>query len=74
MLIDVQNYIATHGTVSVIDLSYRFHTDASTLKPMLSKLSRKGRIQAVPIATKCKGCTVCDSLQLECYRWLEASK
>lgn len=69
MLLEVQSYIATHGTASVVDLAIRFQTDAETLQPILKKLSQKGRIQMLPVAAKCAGCTACDPLKLVCYQW-----
>lgn len=71
MLRELQNYIATHGTVSVADLSLHFHTDSHTLEPMLSKLSRKGRIRQLPQAEKCTHCTCCDPNTLEFYQWVK---
>jgi putative ferrous iron transport protein C len=70
MLRDIQSYIAQHGTVSIADLSLHFHTDSQAIKPMLAKLSRKGRIRPLPPPTKCSGCTCCEQDSLECYEWL----
>ena len=70
MLRDLQTYIATRGTVSLQDLSLRFHTDGHALRPMLKKLSRKGRIRSLPMAEKCAGCTCCESGNLEFYQWV----
>lgn len=70
MLRDVQTYIANHGTVSTADLSMHFHTDPCALAPMLSKLSRKGRIRKLPAPAKCSECTCCNSESLELYQWV----
>jgi putative ferrous iron transport protein C len=70
MLTALQTYIAVHGTVSIGDLSLHFHTDSQALRPMLAKLSRKGRIRALPMPEKCADCTCCDFSQLECYEWI----
>ncbi|MBE7383783.1 MAG: FeoC like transcriptional regulator [Leptolyngbya sp. SIO1E4] len=71
MLCDIQTYIATHGTVSLRDLSLRFHADSQTLKPMLQRLSRKGRIRALPAPEKCADCTCCNLENLELYEWVQ---
>lgn len=70
MLQDIQTYIATHNTVSLQDLSLRFHIDSAALTPMLQRLSRKGRIRQLPMPEKCEGCTCCDLTSLECYEWI----
>lgn len=70
MLTDIQTYIATHGTVSIADLSLHFHTDSQAITPMLIKLSRKGRIRKLPAPAKCTDCTCCDLSSLECYEWV----
>ncbi|MEL6489972.1 MAG: FeoC-like transcriptional regulator [Cyanobacteria bacterium J06634_6] len=70
MIRDIQAYIAARGTVSMTDLSLRFRTDTGTLKPILNKLSQKGRIRALPTPAKCAHCT-CSRLQdLEGYEWI----
>ncbi|MBE9113260.1 FeoC-like transcriptional regulator [Nodosilinea sp. LEGE 07298] len=70
MLSNIQAYMATHGTVSIADLSLHFHTDSQALRPMLAKLIRKGRIRPLPLPEKCADCTCCDFSQLECYAWV----
>jgi putative ferrous iron transport protein C len=70
MLRDVQTYMAQNGTVSLADLSRHFHIQQDALQPMLSKLSRKGRIRQLPTAAKCCGCTACDRDTLDLYEWL----
>ena len=69
MLADLQTYIAKRGTVSVTDLSLHFGSDSQAIKPMLHKLSRKGRIRQLPAPTKCGGCTSCDANTVEFYEW-----
>lgn len=69
MLRDLQKYIATHGTVSMVDLARHFHTDSATLKPMLHRLIRRGRVHKLPAPHKCADCTCCDLSQLEFYQW-----
>jgi hypothetical protein len=71
MLSDLQTYIASHGVVSISDLSLHFRTDIQAIQPMLSKLSRKGRIRKLPTPEKCADCTCCDWTHLECYEWVK---
>ena len=71
MLTDIQAYIANHGTVSLADLSLHFHTDSQALRPMLTKLVRKGRIRRLPAPAKCGDCTCCDLTSLEGYEWIK---
>jgi putative ferrous iron transport protein C len=70
MLTDIQTYIATHGTVSMADLSLHFRTNSQALTPMLTKLCRKGRIHKLPTPAKCADCSCCDLSSLECYKWV----
>ncbi|MEO1068984.1 MAG: FeoC-like transcriptional regulator, partial [Cyanobacteria bacterium J06638_6] len=51
-----------------------FHTDSQALRPMLAKLSRKGRIRSLPVPEKCADCTCCDWRSLECYEWTGNTK
>ncbi|MEL6385400.1 MAG: FeoC-like transcriptional regulator [Cyanobacteria bacterium J06626_18] len=74
MLRDLQTYIESHETVSMLDLSLRFHTDSQALQPMLNKLVRKGRIRQLPIPETCTGCTCCNFESLECYEWINKSE
>jgi putative ferrous iron transport protein C len=73
MLRDLQTYITTHGTVSLADLSMHFHTNDAALKPMLNKLSRKGRIRKLPTTAQChcNDCTCCNLSSLEFYEWIK---
>ncbi|MEB3268823.1 MAG: FeoC-like transcriptional regulator [Leptolyngbya sp.] len=71
MLRDLQTYIAQRGTVSLADLSLHFHVDSQAIQPMLTKLSRKGRIRQLPQPSKCCGCTACDGMTLEQYSWVD---
>ena len=71
MLTDLQTYIATHGIVSIGDLSLHFHSDSQALRPMLTKLVRKGRIRHLPAPVKCSHCTCCDLTSLEGYEWIK---
>lgn len=73
MLRNIQTYISTHGTVSMTDLSLHFHTDSHTLKPMLTKLSRKGRIRKLSAPEKCSDCTCCNLESLEYYEWVDGA-
>ncbi len=70
MLTDLQTYIASHNVVSMADLSLHFRADRQALEPMLAKLSRKGRIRALPMPAKCADCTCCELSSLECYEWV----
>lgn len=70
MLSDLQTYIAKHRIVSIADLSLHFHVDSQAIQPMLTKLSRKGRIRKLPTPEKCTDCTCCDWNRLECYEWI----
>jgi putative ferrous iron transport protein C len=73
MLTDLQTYIANHGTVTLADLALHFRTDGEAIRPMLAKLSRKGRIRKHPTQGTCGGCTSCNPASLECYEWVKQS-
>jgi hypothetical protein len=70
MLTDLQTYIAKNSIVSMADLSLHFCSDSEAIRPMLTKLCRKGRIRKLPIPEKCGDCTCCEMVNLECYEWV----
>ncbi|MCU0535233.1 MAG: FeoC-like transcriptional regulator [Hydrococcus sp. Prado102] len=74
ILTEIQDFIGKSQQVSLADMKLHFHMDEGTLRPMLKKLVRKGRIRQLPIAKKCDCCTSCHSDTLELYEWVGMSK
>lgn len=70
MLGALQSYIAVRGTVSLADLAQHFRMDPLALRPMLDRLTRKGRIRRLPCPDRCSGCQCCAESQLEYYEWV----
>lgn len=80
ILSDLRDYLAVRGTASLADLALRFDTDPETLRPMLARFERKGRVvhRLRPQAQTggCSGCSACptvdrcDSAAFELYEWI----
>lgn len=74
ILTDLQTYLAQNHHASLADLATHFHTDADSLRSMLQRLIRKGRVKALPVVEKCHGCTSCSAAMLEIYEWTGAER
>lgn len=72
ILTELQTYLAKHHQASLADLANHFRADADSLRSMLQRLIRKGRVRALPIVEKCHGCTSCSAAMLEVYEWVES--
>ncbi|WP_424943810.1 FeoC-like transcriptional regulator [Aliiroseovarius crassostreae] len=57
MLLDIRQYIEDHETVSLLDLSHRFHISPDALRGMLAHWQRKGVIRRKGATMDCGGCT-----------------
>jgi hypothetical protein len=73
ILTEIQDFIGKSHQVSLADMKLHFHMDEGTLRPMLKKLVKKGRIRQLPIPEKCDCCTCCHSDTLELYEWVGMS-
>ena len=69
ILTDIQTYLGKQKRASLADLALHFRTDADALRPMLERLSRKGRVRRLD-GKKCRGCTSCAPTSLEVYEWI----
>ena len=71
ILSELTSYLAQHERVALLDISYRFDTDADALRGMLALLERKGRVRKLPEGTPCGGgCSKCDAATIELYEWV----
>ncbi|MFB6275102.1 MAG: FeoC-like transcriptional regulator [Halothece sp.] len=70
ILSELQSYLSQRDRASLEELTIQFDTDAQALRPMLTRLIRKGRVRQLPMAKKCSGCCSCSPEQLEFYEWL----
>lgn len=70
ILRDLQGYLAEQHSASLSDLATHFHTDADTVRPMLRRLVRKGRVRQLPSPPKCGECCQCDRTIFEIYEWV----
>ncbi|MHA6268256.1 FeoC-like transcriptional regulator [Aliiroseovarius sp. CAU 1755] len=76
VLLDIRNYVKTHGHASLLDLSHRFHLQPEAIRGMLDHWQRKGVIRRVEVADNCGGCAIkvgCGSCSsnaaFETYEW-----
>ncbi|MGD1898968.1 MAG: FeoC-like transcriptional regulator [Phormidesmis sp.] len=70
ILSELQAYIAEQKRVSLAQIAVKFGIDADALRGMLSCLIRKGRVQKLPIPSRCHGCIVCAQEAIEFYEWM----
>jgi putative ferrous iron transport protein C len=73
ILTEIQDFIGNYRQVSLAEMKLHFHMDEGTLRPMLKKLVKKGRIRQLPIPEKCDGCICCHSDAIELYEWVGMS-
>ncbi|MCU0542414.1 MAG: FeoC-like transcriptional regulator [Oscillatoriaceae cyanobacterium Prado104] len=74
ILSEIQQFITEHKRASLADLKIHFRKDGDTLRSMLDRLIRKGRINKMPEAKKCGGCHSCSDDATEIYVWVDADK
>ncbi len=59
LLVQIKEYIAKRGTVSLQEMAWRFRMESGVLRPMLELLVKKGQIQRLECGSCC--CGTCDS-------------
>jgi predicted ArsR family transcriptional regulator len=69
ILQQLQIYLREHSQSSLAELSQRLQTDRETLRQMLNRLIRKGRVKKCEQQV-CGGCKSCDPATLEFYEWV----
>lgn len=69
LLQQLQNHLRNHGRVSLAELEHQMKIDAETLRRMLEKLIRKGRVCKVE-GKACGGCHSCRPETIEFYEWI----
>ncbi|MBS0015496.1 MAG: FeoC-like transcriptional regulator [Arthrospira sp. SH-MAG29] len=69
LLQQLQNHLRNHGRVSLAELEHQMKIDAETLRLMLGKLIRKGRVCKVE-GKACGGCHSCPPEAIEFYEWI----
>lgn len=68
ILQQLQNYLRTHCSSSLEELTQHFGSDADALRGMLAQLIRKGRVRKVA-SKQCGSCHSCAPESLERYEW-----
>ncbi|AFY78891.1 FeoC like transcriptional regulator [Pleurocapsa sp. PCC 7327] len=74
ILTEIQEFICQSRQVSLADMKLHFRMNEETLRPMLKKLLKKGRIRQLPIPQRCDGCICCHLDTLEVYEWVGIDK
>jgi hypothetical protein len=74
LLVDLRNYIATRGRVSMRDLSLHFQIEPEAVRGMLEHWIRKGKVSRDAACPPCgSGCCNCATDLTEFYLWHESS-
>jgi putative ferrous iron transport protein C len=71
ILQQLQQYLRTHPSASLEELTRHFDSDADALRGMLNQLIRKGRVHKVA-GKQCGGCHSCAPESLELYEWVNS--
>ncbi|MDJ0904141.1 MAG: FeoC-like transcriptional regulator [Xenococcus sp. MO_188.B8] len=69
---ELQDFIFDFRRVSLAEMKICFQANGDTLRPMLDRLIKNGRVQKSPIDKKCQTCLKCESDELEFYEWIES--
>ncbi len=73
MLIELRNYLRSHGRTSMLDLSNRYRMNEDALRGMLDHWIRKGNVVR-HIVAECPhrgGCCNCGGTCFEFYEWVD---
>lgn len=72
MLVDLRNYVAARGRVSMRDLALHFQVEPEAVRGMLEHWIRKGKVRRDAACPPCgSGCCNCASDLTEIYLWNE---
>ncbi|MGD9658112.1 MAG: FeoC-like transcriptional regulator [Methylocystis sp.] len=69
MLLELKNYLASCGWVSVGDVAAKFSVSPETARAMLEHWVRKGKVSR--LERHCHSCTLPCGKSLVAYQWLE---
>ncbi|MBK5930931.1 FeoC-like transcriptional regulator [Halochromatium salexigens] len=69
MLIQARDLVRQQGLASLQEVALQLGVSSEVARALLAKWVAKGRIERLPTATACSGCTLCDSAPRELYRW-----
>lgn len=71
-LVDIKEFIAQHGMVTMFDLTQKFKLEHQTMRLALEELQRMGVIERINSSEVCcsdfKGCGSCVKLDFEIYK------
>lgn len=69
MLSSIRRYLTQQRTASLADISRHLDADPDAVRGMLDHWVVKGKVCRIPM--QCGGCTQCDPLTIETYRWID---
>ncbi len=69
VLNELQQYLRDHKKVSMSELQLHFHMEADSLRDILTRLIRKGRVCRED-GKLCGGCRSCQPEAVEFYEWV----
>ncbi len=72
MLSELQKFLVEYKRVSLADLKLHFRMDGESLREMLNRLIRKGRVRKMEDGKKCGGCHSCADDAIEFYEWVNS--
>lgn len=71
ILIQVRDYLRTHGQAPLRDMALTFDMEPDALKPLLEHWVDKGWVEKLPKGTACGGgCNACAPESIEIYSWI----
>lgn len=68
---ELQDFVFDFQRVSLAEMKLYLQIDADTLRPMLDRLIKRGKVQKSLMTEKCQSCQKCESDELEFYEWSE---
>ena len=72
MLMQIRDYCAQRGLVSLQDLVMHFQVEADVMRQMLEHWIRKGTVcKHMPCGTCGSGCGSCNAALSEFYQWVD---
>ena len=72
ILQELQDFVFDFHRVSLAEMKIYLQIDEPTLRTMLDRLIKNGKVQKSPTAEKCQTCQKCESDELEFYEWIES--
>lgn len=70
ILTNIKQYLREHKRATLQNLALHFDMELDAMRGMLEHWIRKGKVRRQIVKNACKGCSECNSSEIEFYEWI----